>query len=780
MKKITDLPSEIIDNVVSELFSNKFTDDQRNDLLNTAIVLVNRSATSQLLQSSLTILRYFPEALDTWCNVGKEIALTSIVAAEEYFRSSPDVLQEIRKEELGSWASLGIRIAEKSDEAAVEYFKASAKLLKTLALSDLIRWGNEGLRILQDGAKSEKAAIEYFALGTRRSFEHAIAGEMALLEENIRILKLYGEAISGREVNIQPVVDYFGTDGRAIYMPVSLNIYGEKETNFRLYRALTARLVGRMIYGSFDLDLSKVGFDIKEVAARYGSKLKSGIRSTEAFFQLYPNPLLAMRIFEILEDARVERMLRKEYRGIGEDMDLFLNAFVRKKGLDEMTQIQAILQVLLETLLFGKMPDEIPSQVKNYVQECLPICQAAGDRVEDTALATDRIYRILEQIPGSRHDLPHLPKEMQEFAGLMMGKIGIAWRPSILSVERMGNMHEGRRRAVTTLLRKLVGTARKIQTTNLLNPRGLKPIEPKEREEAVFRYDEWDCDIGDYRRRWCSVRETTIRPGSARFAENVLKVHSALIAAVRREFQMFKPERLKKERKQTDGDDFDIDAAIESFLEVRAGTPEIGGRVYTRCNKIQRDISAAFLVDMSGSTAGWIMDTQKKALIVMCEALEAIGDRYAIYGFSGATREGVEFHIVKDFEEKYGQTVKGRIGSMESISQNRDGAAIRHAAHKLERSESKTKLLVVISDGRPLDMVPGPGEPLYQGQYSVQDTRMALKEVKAKGIRPFCITVDRKASDYISTMYAEVNYVIIDDVSKLPEKMPAIYRRLTT
>jgi hypothetical protein len=100
-----------------------------------------------------------------------------------------------------------------------------------------------------------------------------------------------------------------------------------------------------------------------------------------------------------------------------------------------------------------------------------------------------------------------------------------------------------------------------------------------------------------------------------------------------------------------------FEAAVERIVE---------GRIYTRRSKIERDITTAFLVDLSGSTTGWVIDTEKKALVVMCEALEAIGDRYAIYGFSGATRDDVAFLIVKDFDEAYGEAIKGRIGNMGS------------------------------------------------------------------------------------------------------------------
>ncbi|MBO3802810.1 MAG: VWA domain-containing protein [Candidatus Brockarchaeota archaeon] len=779
MRKLTDLKPEILGEAISEL--SRFSDEQRNALLHAAMALANRSAASQLLVSSLDVLRNHPDAFYVWCDVGRKVASASAVAAEEYFRRSPEVLNEVRKEELESWARLGARIAEKSAEAAAEYFRSSCKLLRTLPPSDVIRWGNEGYGILEDGGlASEKAAIEYFALGTRKSFERSRAEPTALLEENARVLKLYGEAISGKDVDIQPSGESFGTDGRSIYLPVSLNAYGEREKNFKLYRALTARLAGRFAYGSFDLDLGKVGLEARELAVR--RKLPPGTRGTEAFFRTYPNPLLAKKIFDILDDARIERILRREYAGIGDDMDLFKNALVAVRKFEVTKPAQAILQALQESLLFGAMPEGIPPRIEEEVKRCLLACNAAGDRVEDTALATDRIYRILEGIPGSEFEfeVPNLPNWGQGFAGLNLGMKGSAWRPSREGIESMGTARLGGKRPTAILRKLLMGAARRVQTVKSLRPGSLEPTELRKEREDAFRYDEWDCDMGDYRRRWCSVREVKVRPGSARFAERALREHSALVAGVRREFQMFKPERLRKEKRQSDGEEVDIDAAIESLLEAKVGNPTMEGRVYTRRNKVQRDVSAAFLVDMSGSTAGWVMDTEKRALLIMCEALEAIGDGYAIYGFSGATRDHIEFHIIKEFDEEYGQTVKGRIGRMASLSQNRDGAAIRHATLKLEQSESKTKLLVVISDGRPLDMVPRPGEPLYQGNYSVQDTRMALKEAKAKGVRPFCITVDKKAADYISTMYAEVNYAIIDDVSKLPEKMPAIYRRLTT
>jgi nitric oxide reductase NorD protein len=159
-------------------------------------------------------------------------------------------------------------------------------------------------------------------------------------------------------------------------------------------------------------------------------------------------------------------------------------------------------------------------------------------------------------------------------------------------------------------------------------------------------------------------------------------------------------------------------------------------------------------------------------LILLCEALEAVGDQYAVYGYSGQGRRQVDFLILKDFDEPAGRLAGGRIGALSPRQQNRDGAAIRHAFRKLLAREARHRLLILLSDGKPLD-------DGYADEYSLEDTKMALREARMKGIEPFCITVDRTADDYLRRMYGEVRFLIIDRASALPERLPRLYRRLT-
>jgi hypothetical protein len=293
-----------------------------------------------------------------------------------------------------------------------------------------------------------------------------------------------------------------------------------------------------------------------------------------------------------------------------------------------------------------------------------------------------------------------------------------------------------------------------------------------------FLYDEWDGLIQDYRSGWCRVIERTASEGAPDFVEATLATHGPSVRLLRRYFESLRPPGLRRVHGQPDGEDVDLDAAIRRVADLAAGA-ELSDRIYVRRERRERDVAAVFLVDLSGSTSRQIetdgrrvIDVEKEGLVLLGEALDAIGDQYAIYGYSGRGRREVDCVIVKDFDEPAGARVARRIGSVAPLQQNRDGAAIRHATAKLLSRTALVKLLVLISDGKPLD-------DGYTDEYSLEDTKMALREARMRGIDPFCITVDREASDYLRRMYGEVRFLIIDRAEALPERLPRVYQRLT-
>ena len=211
---------------------------------------------------------------------------------------------------------------------------------------------------------------------------------------------------------------------------------------------------------------------------------------------------------------------------------------------------------------------------------------------------------------------------------------------------------------------------------------------------------------------------------------------------------------------------------VEAFSDISAGRSP-SENLFTKYDRQERSIAALFLLDMSGSTKGWIMDAEKEALVLMAEALETLGDRYAIYGFSGMTRNKCDFFHCKAFDEPYGDAVKKRISGISPKDYTRMGPPLRHAATLLASVKVRTKLLITLSDGRPEDY------DAYKGTYGIEDTRKALIEAKERGIHSFCITIDREAGSYIKHMYGAVNYVVIDEVRQLPHRITEIYRRIT-
>jgi nitric oxide reductase activation protein len=309
-------------------------------------------------------------------------------------------------------------------------------------------------------------------------------------------------------------------------------------------------------------------------------------------------------------------------------------------------------------------------------------------------------------------------------------------------------------------------------------------VEPEQAEEdlgeQVFHYDEWDHKIEDYRPAWCTLTEHRQTRTQEGFVAATFHEFGGIVTQIRRNFQLMRPEALRKMRYQEDGDDLDTDGLVEYVVDRRARVAPTP-RVYIKREKRDRDVTTAFLVDMSSSTdrkidgRKRIIDIEKEALLLMCEALEAIRDEYAIYGFSGSGREDAQFYVVKELGERYDDRVKGRIGGIYARQKTRMGPAIRHATRRLAAADSNVKLMILLTDGKPYD-----SDTYQDNAYAQEDTKMALREARREKIHLFCVTVDREGADYLPHMYSDANFVVVDDIRTLPQKLPQLYRRLTT
>jgi nitric oxide reductase NorD protein len=294
-------------------------------------------------------------------------------------------------------------------------------------------------------------------------------------------------------------------------------------------------------------------------------------------------------------------------------------------------------------------------------------------------------------------------------------------------------------------------------------------------EEALVSqhsYDEWDFRRNGFRKNWCLLTEQELPSTRSSFVQTTLGRYHGQIMRLRHQFEMMRT-RERFLRRRRDGDDIDLDALVESLADTRAGLPP-SDRLFIRLQRDERDIAALFLVDMSNSTEGWVGTAIKESLVLLCEAMESLGDRYGIYGFSGMRRLRCEIFPVKELDEPYDNRVHRRIGAIGPREYTRMAPAIRHMIQYFQQVDARVRLLITLSDGKPEDYDD------YKGEYAIEDTRHALLEAAAAGIHPFSITIDHHAHEYMEHMCGRGNYIFLDDVARLPARMPEIYRVLTT
>jgi nitric oxide reductase NorD protein len=293
---------------------------------------------------------------------------------------------------------------------------------------------------------------------------------------------------------------------------------------------------------------------------------------------------------------------------------------------------------------------------------------------------------------------------------------------------------------------------------------------------GTHRYPEWDFRTDAFNAAGTTLHEGPAAQGALSWVETTLARHRPLVQLVRRQFACLRAEPLRL-RRQRDGDDVDLDAQVEARADRRAGGTA-GDALYESRRRARRNVAVQLLIDTSGSTDGWIadsrrvIDVEKEALLVVCEALQSLGDPFAVAAFSGEGPHGVEVRTVKGFDEAHGVDVARRIAGLEPDRSTRAGAALRHAAQALRAQPAAHRLLILLSDGKPNDV------DRYDGRYGVEDMRHAVAEVRAAGIVPFCLTIERSAGDHLPQIFGASGYALLPNPAQLPPALVEWTRRL--
>ncbi len=594
--------------------------------------------------------------------------------------------------------------------------------------------------------------------------EYRLSHITVTLEEIRGILETIVCGLSGRNLKIESAKTTY-TDTNTIFLPATINHFDDPDLNYRLYKILAVHLWAQTWFGTF----------------RRPTPQSPHISDLLAEFE---NTGRAQKLFNLLETFRLNACIKRELPGLAREMyglhptpdihDSTWQFAIQKLETADATVIDTLemtrrlyrLQMSWPaTFLFQgdlKLDAAEFSTDQRLETEKAALESSLSDLLEsmlnDGNLNQDQIENgelNIEAVTGEA-GTPELtvdgepmimPSDMETLLSSIFQDLGNI--PDDWLVPSSDNEHND----------KAENSSDKIRKAN-------------SQEEGAYSYDEWDYRRQAYRKNWCLLRELDTHPSYDDFTDRTLERYKHLVGEIRRHFEALRGED-KILRAQPVGDDIDLDALVTAYADMKTGV-EMSDRVYTQMRKQERDLAVVFMVDVSGSTKGWINDAERESLVLLCQALEILGDQYAIYGFSGMTRNRCEVYKIKSFNEPYNREVRARISGLRPKDYTRMGVVIRHLSKILNSVEARTRILITLSDGKPDDY------DGYRGDYGIEDTRQALLEARHTGIHPFCITIDTEAVDYLPHMYGNTSYVVVDEVRKLPLKVADIYRKLTT
>jgi hypothetical protein len=307
----------------------------------------------------------------------------------------------------------------------------------------------------------------------------------------------------------------------------------------------------------------------------------------------------------------------------------------------------------------------------------------------------------------------------------------------------------------------------------------LNQLEGKEPVSEPYHYREWDYQVQLYRPDWVTVLEKRQGRGEAASIDAVLTEQRPLATRIRHLIDALQPEGVIRQRRQEDGDDIDLDAAVRAMVDIRMGImPD--PRINVRHQRKTRDLAVLLLLDLSESTNDVlqgsdrpVLQLAREATALLAWAIDGIGDPFALHGFASDGRHDVQYFKFKDFDQDYDDSVKARIAGMRGGLSTRMGAALRHAGQFLRRQPQQRKLLLLVSDGEPADI------DVRDPQYLRHDTKKAVEELALDGIRTYCLTLDTRADEYVSRIFGINGYSVVDHVQRLPERLPMLFATLT-
>ncbi|MET0015152.1 MAG: nitric oxide reductase activation protein NorD [Sedimenticola sp.] len=641
------------------------------------------------------------------------------------------------------------------------------ELLSKLTLSGLRRWANFGAQAYR---RDFENLTKYFSLQSQDAQAMLQQERRGVLFIDVqRKLNFYLRALWGRDFFLRPTgADYTDfrpyIDNLIIHMPDAVDDVGpddNKVAGMELYRATAAHMAAHMAY-------------------------------TESAISAEMMSPAQMWFIGFLEDARIEYKASNDFPGLKKLWRTLLKITDEDDHPEHPTML--VLEHIALMLLDSSVTiddEEISAYVKRYHEE---IEEKQDDQNYSWHMGVELFnmfsarkavpsLRILERIRIPYRDDNRYVWEFAEFD----------WNQGI---EYIAASQQQVRKYVSAVEManevdcELAGDDAQevwICSTNFMPYEdageatvSFNDMWGKEPVSQPYHYHEWDYQIQLHRPDWATVYERRQAKGDPEVIDKILTEHRPIAHRIKQIIDLLSPEGVQRQRGMEDGDEIDINAAVDAMISIRMGE-QPNPRITMRNVLKNRDLSVVVLLDLSESTnepiggsEKTVLELTREASSLVATAINGIGDPFAIHGFASDGRHDVQYYRFKDFNQHYDDDAKARLAGMEGGLSTRMGAAMRHAGHHLLKQPERRKLLLIVTDGEPADI--DERDP----QHLRHDTKKAVEELYSKGVLSYCLTLDPNADNYVKRIFGANNYTIVDNVDKLPEQLPVLFASLTS
>ncbi|MHB1951245.1 MAG: VWA domain-containing protein [Acidiferrobacteraceae bacterium] len=640
------------------------------------------------------------------------------------------------------------------------------RLLTQLTLGGLRRWVMWGVQAYKTDFEGQ---VRYFSLQSPDALSVLQQERKGTLFVDVqRRLNIYLRAMWGRDFFLRPTSgDYEAREGLKPYIERFVIYIADA---FDDYRPLGAETPPEQVVP---------GSEIYRAAANHCA---AHLVFTGRPLSMQMLNLTQMAIIEVIEDARVEELAIREFPNM---RDLWL-ALHPPPDYREPATVGDLLNRLARALLETNSNDPHP-----WVQEGIALFRSEPDH--STNQASWNIGVALAH-SLTQYRLPEYNARTDALRAIYRDDNRTVWESEaydeLEALEATWGQKQVRRKVsvmemVNELDYEFAGDDAQeiwvLPTEFYLDQEGvtINSLEGKEPLSDPHHYNEWDYQIQLERPSWVTVLERRPPVGDLELIEKIISDHRPVISRLRFLIESMTPKGVQRVRRVEDGDDLDINAAVRAMVDIRMGQ-QPDTRIMMRHKRRLRDLAVMVLLDMSESSNEkvrghdyTVIDLTRAATVLLSDALDRIGDPFAVHGFCSDGRHDVHYYRFKDFDQPYNDVVKARLAGMKGAFSTRMGAALRHAGSVLRQQPKNKKVLFIITDGEPAD------NDVRDPQYLRFDTKRAVEELARDGITTYALSLDPHADQYVSHIFGAKHFTVLDQVERLPEKLPMLYLGLT-